>query len=96
MPVFQASIGFLPFRAVSSNHLEIDMDSAYQMTVATIFGTMWIILALFGQGGVWAYHSGNARRVRSEQVGDHAALEVKLGGRCARGRCVRKEKMAGT
>lgn len=67
------------------------MDNAYPMTVATLFGTMWIVLVLFGQGGVWTYYSGNACRVRSERAGDHAAVEVKLGGHCAREHCVRKE-----
>lgn len=61
MPIIQANFGSLPFHAICLKLLKIDADNAYPMIVATLFGTMWIILALFGQGGVWAYYLGRSR-----------------------------------
>ena len=76
MPIIQAYFGSLAFRAIYSKLLKIDADNAYPMTVATLFGTMWIMLALFGQGGVWAYCSGRSRPERMD-VGLQPVVQAK-------------------
>lgn len=64
MPNIRAYFGSIVIREIYLVFPTIDIDNAYPMTVATIFGTMWIILSLFGQGGVSTYYARDTRPAR--------------------------------